>query len=85
MDTNYFHARDELGNTVAFVFGQDGSVYVQVQGEGDHPLTRRARANAALKSAGLDIRAGEYLGCQVMTHRNSNGDSYGSLHLYDTK
>lgn len=86
MSRNIMLVEDALGNTVSHVYSDDdGNVYVRVQGEGDHPSTRRARARAALKRAGVQLDVGDYQRAVLMTHRNANGDVYGSLHIYYTK
>lgn len=77
------HTTDDRGNTVSRVEQTYGNVTVRVQGEGDHPSTRRARARAAVRAAlGPEWDVLEYMGAQLMTHVNRNGDVYGSLHIY---
>ena len=75
--------RDDRGNTVSRVHVRYGNVRVLVQGEGDHPQTRRARARRAVRAVlGAEWDVTEYLGAQLMTHVNSRGERYGSLHHY---
>lgn len=75
--------RDGNDNIVSRVSNVYGNLYVEVQGEGDHPLTRRARARKALREAlGADHDVLEYLGAVMMTHVSSKGEVYGSLHRY---
>lgn len=79
----YALVQDDRGNTVSRVTSTYGNVRVQVQGEGDHPQTRRARARAAVRAAlgpGWDVL--EYMGAVLMTHRSVKGEVYGSLHTY---
>lgn len=75
---------DDRGNIVSRVVARkgDGEQWVEVQGEGDHPQTRRARARRALREVFPDADVDEYIGATLMTHVNSQGEPYGSLHRY---
>lgn len=75
--------RRENGNVSATVVNVYGNVYVEVQGEGDHPQTRRARARQTVRSVlGSEWDVLEYMGTRLMTHCSSKGEVYGSMHRY---
>lgn len=77
---------DRLGNTISHVLREGDDAAVSVQGEGDHPQTRRARARRALRAAlGEDWDVTEYLAVVERTHVNEQGQRWGSMHTYATK
>ena len=67
-----WHERNNRNNAMARVTAHCGAVRVEVQGKGDHPATRRARARRAVRAAlGPEWDVREYLGAVLMTHRYS--------------